>query len=49
MELCPPAYEEEILKEPTVFDALAQSKYNKLVRDGNQTDFSNMLNFVVNC
>lgn len=49
VEICPPAFEEEILEEPTVFDELAQSQYNKFVREGNQTPFSNVLNFVVKC
>ena len=49
VEICPPAYEEEILEEPTEFDELAQSQYNKLVWDGHQTPFSSVLNFVVKC
>ena len=47
MEICPPAFEEEILEEPTMFDEVAQSQYNRMVREGNQTPFSNVLNFVV--
>ncbi|KAE8801370.1 hypothetical protein D1007_23067 [Hordeum vulgare] len=34
VEICPPAYEEEILEEPTEYDALAQGRYNKLIREG---------------
>ena len=47
MEICPSAFEEEILEKPTVFDELSQSQYNRMVREGNQTPFSNVLNFVV--
>ena len=47
VEICPAAFEEEILEEPTVFDELAQREYNRMVRSGNQTPFSNVLNFVV--
>ena len=47
VELCPAAFEEEILEEPTVFDELAQREYNRMVRSGNQTPFSNVLNIVV--
>lgn len=47
LDICKPAYEEEILEEPTVFDELAQSQYNKLVREGHQTPFSSVINFVV--
>ena len=39
VEICPSAFEEEILEEPTVFDELAQSQYNRMVRQGNQTPF----------
>ncbi|KAE8781082.1 hypothetical protein D1007_45665 [Hordeum vulgare] len=33
VEICPPAYEEDILEEPE-YDALAQGGYNKLIREG---------------
>ncbi|KAE8798029.1 mutator protein [Hordeum vulgare] len=46
VEICPPAYEEDILEEPTEYDALAQSRYNKLIREGYQTSFAPVLNFV---
>ncbi|KAE8795155.1 mutator protein [Hordeum vulgare] len=46
VEICPPAYEEDILEEPTEYDALAQSRYNKLIREGYQTSFAHVLNFV---
>jgi hypothetical protein len=41
------AYGHEILEEPLVFDDIATLKYNKLVREGRQTSFAPMLNFVV--
>ncbi|KAE8794418.1 mutator protein [Hordeum vulgare] len=47
VEICPPAYEEDILEEPTEYDALAQGRYNKLIREGYQTSFAPVLNFVV--
>lgn len=46
VEICPPAYEEDILEEPTEYDALAQDGYNKLIREGYQTSFAPVLNFV---
>ncbi|KAE8782189.1 hypothetical protein D1007_44477 [Hordeum vulgare] len=46
VEICPPAYEEYILEEPTEYDALAQGDYNKLIREGYQTSFAPVLNFV---
>ncbi|KAE8772061.1 mutator protein [Hordeum vulgare] len=46
VEICPPAYEKDILKEPTEYDALAQGRYNKLIREGYQTSFAPVLNFV---
>ena len=47
VEIHPPAYEEEILEEPTLFDNLENEEYNKLVREGTQTDFAPVMNFVV--
>uniref|UniRef100_A0A8I6WRK2 Aminotransferase-like plant mobile domain-containing protein n=1 Tax=Hordeum vulgare subsp. vulgare TaxID=112509 RepID=A0A8I6WRK2_HORVV len=44
--ICPPAYEEDILEEPTEYDALAQGGYNKLIREGYQASFALVLNFV---
>ncbi|KAE8769081.1 mutator protein [Hordeum vulgare] len=44
--ICPPTYEEDILEEPTEYDALAQGGYNKLIREGYQTSFAPVLNFV---
>ncbi|KAE8820629.1 mutator protein [Hordeum vulgare] len=46
VEICPPAYEEDILEEPTEYDELAQDGYNKLIREGYQTSFAPVLNFV---
>ncbi|KAE8797355.1 mutator protein [Hordeum vulgare] len=46
VEICPPAYEEDILEEPTEYDALAQGGYNKLIHEGYQTSFAPVLNFV---
>ncbi|KAE8814960.1 mutator protein [Hordeum vulgare] len=46
VEICPSAYEEDILEEPTEYDALAQGRYNKLIREGYQTSFAPVLNFV---
>ncbi|KAE8784187.1 hypothetical protein D1007_42264 [Hordeum vulgare] len=46
VEICPSAYEEDILEEPTEYDALAHGDYNKLIREGYQTSFAPVLNFV---
>ncbi|KAE8772880.1 mutator protein [Hordeum vulgare] len=46
VEICPPPYEEDILEEPTEYDALAQGGYSKLIREGYQTSFAPALNFV---
>ncbi|KAE8810714.1 mutator protein [Hordeum vulgare] len=46
VEICPPAYEEDILEEPTEYDELAQGGYSKLIREGYQTSFAPVLNFV---
>ena len=48
VEVCKPAYAEEILEEPTVFDEVAQDQYNALVRKGNSViPSAPMMNFVV--
>jgi len=47
LEICTPAFEEDILEDPTSFDGLAQDEYNKLIREGYQTPFAPVLNFVV--
>ncbi|KAE8808434.1 serine/threonine-protein phosphatase 7 [Hordeum vulgare] len=46
VEICPLAYEEDILEEPTEYDALAHGEYNRLIREGYQTSFAPVLNFV---
>uniref|UniRef100_A0A8I6XFM5 Aminotransferase-like plant mobile domain-containing protein n=1 Tax=Hordeum vulgare subsp. vulgare TaxID=112509 RepID=A0A8I6XFM5_HORVV len=46
VEICSPAYEEDILEEPTKYDALAHGDYNKLIHEGYQTSFAPVLNFV---
>uniref|UniRef100_A0A8I6X5S3 Uncharacterized protein n=1 Tax=Hordeum vulgare subsp. vulgare TaxID=112509 RepID=A0A8I6X5S3_HORVV len=46
VEVCPSAYEEGILGEPTEYDALAHGEYNRLIREGYQTSFAPILNFV---
>ncbi|XBI20011.1 hypothetical protein VPH35_061397 [Triticum aestivum] len=47
VEVCQPAYAEEILEEPTVFDEVAQHQYNALVRKGNSViPSAPMMNFV---
>ena len=48
VEVCKPAYADEILEDPTVFDELAQHQYSALVRKGNSVIPSAlMMNFVV--
>ncbi|KAE8793445.1 serine/threonine-protein phosphatase 7 [Hordeum vulgare] len=46
VEICSPAYEEDVLEDPTSFDALAHGEYNRLIREGYQTSFAPVLNFV---
>ncbi|KAK1670458.1 hypothetical protein QYE76_058617 [Lolium multiflorum] len=46
VQILPDAYGHEILEEPLIFDDIATLKYNKLVREGRQTSFAPMLNFV---
>ena len=47
VEICPPAFEEDILEDPTPFEQVPQYDYNKLIREGYQTPFAPVLNFVV--
>lgn len=47
VEICKPAYNEEILEDPTVFDELTEHEYNKLVREGTRVPSAPMMNFVV--
>ncbi|KAE8772119.1 hypothetical protein D1007_55924 [Hordeum vulgare] len=46
VEICLSAYEEDILEESTKYDALAHGEYNKIIREGYQTSFAPVLNFV---
>ena len=48
VEVCKPAYAEEILEDPNVFDELAQHEYNALVRKGNSVILAGpMMNLLV--
>ncbi|KAM0823293.1 hypothetical protein ACQ4PT_070966 [Festuca glaucescens] len=46
VEICPPAYDDEILEAPICFYDVAENTYNRLVRQGSQTPFAPVLNFV---
>ncbi|SPT21052.1 unnamed protein product [Triticum aestivum] len=46
VEICKPAFAEEILEDPTVFDELTQHEYNKYVREGTRVS-SAPVNFVI--
>ncbi|KAE8808451.1 hypothetical protein D1007_15005 [Hordeum vulgare] len=46
VEICPLAYEEDILEEPIEYDALAHGEYKRLIRQGYRTSFAPVLNFV---
>ncbi|VAI07189.1 unnamed protein product [Triticum turgidum subsp. durum] len=46
VELCPPAYEEGILEAPTGFEGTANLEYNRLIREGRQTGFAPVINFI---
>ena len=48
VEICTSAYDAEILENPTdEYDELAMRGYNKLVREGSQTPFAPVINFLV--
>uniref|UniRef100_A0A453TCE1 Aminotransferase-like plant mobile domain-containing protein n=1 Tax=Aegilops tauschii subsp. strangulata TaxID=200361 RepID=A0A453TCE1_AEGTS len=47
VELCPPAYDESILEVPTGFVETTNPNYNRLIREGTQTGFAPMINFMV--
>ena len=49
LEILKPAYDDEILEEPTVFDEVAQTEYNKYVREGTRVPHAPVMNFVVKC
>ncbi|XP_020169470.1 serine/threonine-protein phosphatase 7 long form homolog isoform X1 [Aegilops tauschii subsp. strangulata] len=46
VELCPPAYDESILEVPTGFVETTNPNYNRLIREGTQTGFAPMINFM---
>jgi hypothetical protein len=43
-----PAYPEDILEQPLAFDEVGTLEYNRLVREGRQTSFAPVVNFVRN-
>jgi hypothetical protein len=47
IELVNHAYEEEMLDETIMFDEVAQSQYDRIVRGGRPTSIASSLNFVV--
>ena len=47
VELCPPAFDSEILENPNADYDFYHERYNRLVREGNQTRFAPLINFVV--
>jgi hypothetical protein len=47
IELVNRTYEEEMFDEPIMFDEVAQSQYDKIVRGGRSTSIASFLNFVV--
>ncbi|KAE8817829.1 hypothetical protein D1007_04448 [Hordeum vulgare] len=46
VEICPPDFQEDILEDPTSFDEFSHGEYNKPIREGYQTPFAAVLNFV---
>ena len=49
VEICPPAYNEDILEEPVNFEDLAKGKYNRDVRLGQGVPAVPVINYVVKC
>jgi hypothetical protein len=49
VEIYPRAFRDSILEEPLVFDELSTEQYNIMVREGRQTEFAPLVNFVVKC
>ena len=49
VEICPPAYNEDILEEPVNFEDLAKGKYNRDVRKGQGVPAVPVINYVVKC
>uniref|UniRef100_A0ACD5XR69 Uncharacterized protein n=1 Tax=Avena sativa TaxID=4498 RepID=A0ACD5XR69_AVESA len=46
VEIYPRAFQDSILEEPLVFDELPTEQYNIMVREGRQTEFAPLVNFV---
>uniref|UniRef100_A0ACD5UDW2 Uncharacterized protein n=1 Tax=Avena sativa TaxID=4498 RepID=A0ACD5UDW2_AVESA len=46
VEIYPRAFRDSILEEPLVFDELSTEQYNIMVREGQQTEFAPLVNFV---
>ena len=49
VEICPPAYNEDILEEPVNFEDLSKGKYNRDVRLGQGVPAVPVINYVVKC
>lgn len=49
VEICPPAYNEDILEEPVNFEDLSKGKYNRDVRVGQGVPAVPVINYVVKC
>ncbi|XP_048552856.1 uncharacterized protein LOC125533142 [Triticum urartu] len=49
VEICPPAYNEDILEEPVNFEDLSKGKYNRDVRVGHGVPAVSVINYVVKC
>ena len=47
LELCPPAFAQDIVDGPLDYEELSRSRYTKLVREGRQTQFAPLINCVV--
>jgi hypothetical protein len=49
VEVCPPAYDEDILEDPANFEDLSKQPYNKNVREGLGVPGVPVINYVVKC
>jgi hypothetical protein len=49
VEVCPPAYNEDILEDPANFEDLSKQPYNKNVREGLGVPGVPVINYVVKC
>ena len=47
LELCPPAFPQDIVDGPLDYEQLSRSQYAKLVREGRRTEFAPLINFMV--